>query len=266
MDGWLPVFSTLLSFLPTVVLLLTVVSLFEHGGFTLAFGCTTLAVANMERTDPARERALARFMTFVPCTAKLPVLMFLCGVILSWTAWGVAFLYIFAVFVAMIFGGGAVQIPKFRPISISNLTKSIAINVLQFLKRISAGLVLAVTALYTLQYFGLLVPIAAIVAPMFAPIGLDTPAIVIALLFGLVAKEMIIGVILSFGVGAIALTTPCALSFAVFVLLYTPCLPALTALRARFGFAFAARTAVFNFTFAYAVAFVAYMTAVLLTI
>ena len=255
LDGFLPVFTSMLGFLPTVVLLLTVVSLFEHGGWTLGFGCTTLAVSNC-----GDDKRLVRFLTFIPCVAKLPVLMFLCGMVLGFNVFGVVFLYILAVFLGLLLAKNApIRFPRLRKISLKDLLVTIIKNIFDFLHRISFGLVLAISALYTLQYFGVLVPISAILTPIFAPIGLDNPALVIAIIFGLVAKEMIIGVLLSFGLSSIGFTAATGLSFAIFVLLYTPCLPALTAIKSKLGFRFATQTAIFNFCVAYACAFAVYM-------
>jgi len=46
--------------------------------------------------------------------------------------------------------------------------------------------------------------------------------------------------------------------------LYTPCIPTLTAIRAKLGLKFAAQTAIFNFCVAYACAFSVYMILLLL--
>jgi ferrous iron transport protein B len=260
MDGFLPVFLAMIEFLPTVVLLLTIVSLFEHGGWTLGFGCTTLAVSNC-----GNDRRLVRFLTFVPCVAKLPVLMFLCGIVLGFNMFGVVFLYVFAVFLGLVLSKNApIRFPRFRKISVGELLKSVIKNILDFIHRISFGLIMAISALYTLQYFGILVPLSAVLTPLFAPIGLDNPAFVIAIIFGIVAKEMIIGVILSFGVASIGFTTASGLSFVIFTLLYTPCLPALTAIKSKLGLKFAVNCAIFNFCVAYACAFAVYMVLLLL--
>ena len=265
-DGFLPVFIALAEFMPTVVILLVVVSLFENSGFILGFGCTTLAVGAMNKNaDTAYKRRMVRFLTFIPCSAKLPVLMFICGMILGWSAFGVVFLYLLSLALGLLFGGYyVVKVPKFRKVSFKALIIAIFKNILEFLNRISVGLLLAVAVLYTLQYFGFLVPVASVFTPLFVPIGLGSAAIISCLAFGLIAKEMIIGAILSFGVANLGLTTASAVSFIVFVLLYTSCLPSLTAIKHKLSLKDAFMAAFFNFAVAYAAAFVVYNVAVIL--
>jgi len=262
MDGFLPVFLTLLDFLPTVVVLLVLVALFEHSGLILGFSCTTLAVGIAPK-DPR----YIRMLSFIPCSAKLPVLMFMCTVVLGWSIFGVAFLYILALTIGIILGGYHVlAIPRLRHIGFRDFILLIIRNIIEFLKRISLGLVIAVFALYTLQFFNLLIPIMSLFAPIFTPIGLANPMVLACLVFGLVAKEMIVGAILSFGVVALELTTASAISFIVFALLYTPCLPTLTAIKSKLGLKHAAKTAGFNFLVAYIIAFVFYNLCVILTL
>jgi ferrous iron transport protein B len=198
--------------------------------------------------------------------AKLPVIMFLCAAVLGWTIFGVVFFYILAIFTGILFCGlGVLQKPAFRRATLRDYASTVFKNLLEFFKRISVGLMIAVAVLYTLQYFGLLLPIAAMLAPIFSPLGLDNPALVVALIFGLIGKEMIIGVILSFGVSNIGFTSISALCFLVFVIFYTPCLPTLTAIKAKLGTAAAVKTAAYNFFVAYFLTFAAYMVAVLIS-
>jgi ferrous iron transport protein B len=259
-DGLLPVFVTLFEFLPQVVILLTIVSLFENSGFMLGFGCTTLAASAIPpHADAAYKRRLARFLTFIPCSAKLPVLAFICSMILGWTVFGVVFLYVFSVFLGLVLGGYKIlQCPRLKNAAFREILINIFKNTLEFLRRISLGVVLAATVLYTMQYFSLLVPAARIFEPFFIPIGLAGAPIIACLAFGLVAKEMIIGAVLSFGVANLGLTSASAVSFIIFVLLYTPCLPAVTAIRAKIGTAEALKTVLFNFAVAYFSSFIVY--------
>ena len=253
-QGYYPVFKALLSFLPHVVILLTVVSMFRDSGFILGFGCTTLAISANEKNTK-----LARFLTFIPCSAKLPVLIFLSSTILGFTIFGVIFLYLFAIFTGLLLGGLSVlKYPRFRKPTAKAFIKNIFKNIIEFLKRISLGIILAVTVLYTLDYFSLLLPLAGIFAPLFTPIGLGSPMIVACLVFGLVAKEMIIGAILTFGVANLELTLAGGMSFLFFTLLYTTCIPSLTAIKAKYGLAFTVKTAFLNFVVAYGISFVVY--------
>lgn len=279
-EGYLPVFSGLLGFLPTIVVLLVVVGLFENSAFALGFGCTTLAVgACGERgfckthirscfakapSTKAEIAKTARFLTFIPCSAKLPVLMFMCSVVLGVSVFGVVWLYLFSIFLGLLLGGLSVfRCPCMKRVGLGAFLLGVGASIVEFLKRISVGLVLAVTALYVLNYFNLLLPACEAIEWAFAPIGLNA-MMISALVFGLVAKEMVIGVLLTFGVAAMGFTYAGAVSFLLFVLLYTPCIPTLCAMKAKIGFVGAAKVAVFNFCIAYGVSFIAYNALVLL--
>jgi len=265
-DGFLPVFLALLHHLPTVVVLLTVVSLFEHSGFALGFSCTTLAIGTLDKNaDPLYKRRMTRFLTFIPCAAKAPVLLFLLT-LMGLSVFLVVALYIFALAIGIILGGNhVVRCPKFKRMTFNQFVWGIFLNIIEFLKRISIGLILAVAVLYTLQYLGWLLPMAEFIQPLFAPIGLTAPLIV-ALLFGLIAKEMIIGVVVAFGVASLGLTTAIMSSFIVFVLLYTTCFPSLMAIRAKLGFRYACKIAALNFAVAYIAALIVFNVAVIIAL
>jgi len=265
-EGFLPVFMELFHHLPTVVVLLTVVSFFENSGLMLGFSCTTLAVGSVEKEKGNLhcERS-CRFLTFVPCAAKAPVLLFLLVLIGldGLRVFVVIALYGLAICLGLLLGGHhVVRCPRLKKVTLKEFVINVLRHTLEFVKRISVGLLLAVAVLYTLQYLGWLLPIATVIEPLFAPVGFSAPLIV-ALLFGLVAKEMIIAVILSFGVAGLGLTAASAMSFVVFVLLYTTCLPSLIAIKSKIGLGGAARIALINFMVAYSVSLVVYNVAVL---
>lgn len=259
-DGIWPVISALISFLPHVVILLTVVSLFKDSDFTLGFGCTTLAISSLEPTTPKKLlKQKIKFFTFIPCSAKLPVLVFLCTVILGWSVFGVVFLYLLSITIGLIFGGlSVVKLPRFNKITFKKLLISIFNNIFEFMKRITGGVLVAATILYTLEYFSILTKVTRLFEPFFIPLGLDNAMVIACLIFGLVAKEMIIGAVLSFGIASLELTAASSLSFILFVLLYTPCMPSLSAIRKKLGYTEAIKIALFNFTVAYFVSFVAF--------
>ena len=265
LDGFLPVFLALVHHLPTVVVLLSVVSLFEHSGLALGFSCTTLAVSNIDKDQPPLYRQrMSRFLTYVPCAAKAPVLLFLLTLVGLHVALVIA-LYALSIALGILLGGAhVVKCPRLKPrVTIREFFVTLIKNTLEFLKRISVGLVLAVAVLYTLQYLGWLLPMARVIEPLFAPVGFSA-ALIVALLFGLIAKEMIIGVIISFGVVSLNLTPEMTAGFIVFVLLYTPCLPAMTAIKSKVGWRAAMRIGIGNFIVAYIAAMIVFNVAVLM--
>jgi len=254
MDGYLPVFMTLLEFLPIVVLLLCAIGLFENCGWIMCFGCNTLGVSTMNRNDDKR---MLNFMTFLPCSAKLPVMVFLLTMILGITVFGIVFVYVLCCFIGLLLGGNAsIKCPRFQRFTVQSFILMVLRNIRIFLGRISVGLVLAVTILYSLQYIGLLDNIARVIMPIFLPLGFDSVAIVVALLFGLIAKEMIVGVLVGFGIATMSVAS--GLALCVFAILYTPCLPTLLAVKKRFGGWQMAKTAGLHFMVAWVCAWVVY--------
>jgi len=273
-EGYLPVFSQLLSFLPSVTVLLIIVAFFENSKPVLGLGCTTLAVSALDKTEPEHtKRQKIRFLTFIPCSAKLPVFMFLTATVLNLNFFTVIWLYAFSVFLGFVLTRNtAFTFPKFRRIHPLALTKTVTLNLLGFLKRIGIGLIIAVTILYILSHYSfalrptpteqsMLYNLCGWAEPLFAPTGLDNAGILAALAFGLIAKEMIIGAIL---LCPITWTLASGVSFLLFTLLYTPCIPTLTAIASRTSRRHAARVAIFNFAIAYAAAFIAFTALTLL--
>jgi ferrous iron transport protein B len=206
----------------------------------------------------AYAKKLVRFLTFVPCSGKLPVLAFLCGLVFGVSAFGVLYFYIVSVFLGILLCGFAVRRPKLKSMSFLAFVRIVIANIFDFFKRVSIGICTAVTVLFTLQYFGLLVPIAKIFTPILAPIGLAFPFAVIALAFGIAGKEMVIGAVMTFSAAFAEMSTLSSVSFILFVLLYPPCFAALVAIRDKFGARFALSTIAFNLFVAYVVSFIVY--------
>jgi ferrous iron transport protein B len=116
--------------------------------------------------------------------------------------------------------------------------------------------------------------IAGAIEPVFNPLGIDD-LLVIALLFGFVAKEVVLGamaVIYGAGDQALAgivagnLTWAQAYSFMLFVLIYTPCLSTVAVLRQESrSWRFTALAVAWPLTLAWAVSFLFYQVASRLT-
>lgn len=259
-DGIWPALYALFIYMPQIATMLAVVSLLDNSGFTLGLGCTTLAVSSLDPKLPTSElKRNVRFTTFIPCSTKFPVLLFLCSVLLGWTVFSVFFLYVLSIALGLFFGGFAIlQMPRFRKITFKSYCTLVIKNIWEFARRVTVGIVIASSVLYILEHFKILLPMTRILEPLFIPIGLGSASLIACLIFGLVSKEMIIGAVLTFGVMNLGLTFASSISFVLFVLLYTPCIPALHAMRAKIGMKHTLKAASFNFVVAYIVSFVAY--------
>ena len=258
----IPTFLALIGFLPYVVVMLAAISFFENTGFVLGFGCTTLAISAIDgNQDQNKKKRLIRFMTFIPCGAKLPVMLFICTMILGWNALAVVFLYAASILLGFAFGGfGVIEKPKLCRLSLPEQMKKIIKTTFEYIKRFGA-VALAATAFYCLKSLGLLDIICGALEPVFWPIGLASGAAIAAILAGLAGKEMIIGALV---VSMPVFTTASALSFLVFTLLYTPCASCISAIRCKTDPWFAFKTSIFNFVVAYVISFVVYSVGVML--
>ena len=161
-------------------------------------------------------------------------------------------------------------------------------RVRDFLTR--AGTVIAAMsiAIWFLQNFGLnlqmvedtsssiLAVIGGFIAPVFAPMGFGVWQAAVALLTGLIAKEMVVGSMsLFYGfsltdyaaagtVMAATFTPAAALAFLVFCALYTPCVAAIATIRREMGSrSWTALTLVWQLGVAWLASFAAYRLAVL---
>lgn len=154
------------------------------------------------------------------------------------------------------------EMPKYRVPSFSKILSDALVSAKHFIVRVGGAIVLSsmiVFLLYNfnfkLQYVGdgsensILFCIASIIAPIFKPLGFGSVGAVIAVISGFVAKEMVVSslaIINKVSVESLALSlvnpqsavcfSPLsAISFAVFVLFYTPCLSACLMMKKEIG-------------------------------
>lgn len=263
-------------------------------------GCTTSAVLvtrNLENIKLRRRTALA--LPFFGCSAKVPVLLviaslffekykFLCvfGVyLLSF----LVFLGLFLIFEC--FGGSKkknaflMELPRFRWPNIKKICGDSVRLVGSFCGRTLGAVAACCFGLFVLKSFdfsfayvgdgsgkSILETVAGFVAPVFAPLGFGCYGVVVALCFGLVAKEMLLsslamvngvemqGLALSLAVGtsAVCFGPASAVSFLIFVMLFTPCVPAIVMIGKEIDRKTAVFCAFLQFFVAYVVALFAF--------
>jgi ferrous iron transport protein B len=146
-----------------------------------------------------------------------------------------------------------------------------------FLNRASKFIIVGVVLVWMLTNFPSDVPpassqtfagmIGSALAPVLSPIGIDTQ-LTIALIFGFVAKEIVIGALAVIygmqgdslmGLMAQKLDWVQAMSFMLFTLIYTPCLSTIATLRSESrSIGFAALSVIWSLALAWVVSFVFY--------
>jgi ferrous iron transport protein B len=231
----------------------------------MGFGCNVPAIM---ATRVMRSRGLRLLtMMVIPlslCSGRLQVFLFFIAalfparvaplVLLSLYATSIAS----ALLTAALFRGRfntdepfVLEMPPYRLPSFRHLMLRAWHEVEHFLRRATRFIVAGVVLVWFLTHFpdGALAGgadtwaahIGAALQPLLAPLGID-PALGVALIFGLVAKEIVIGslaVIYGSEGGALAgvlsarIDPVQAFSFMLFVLVYTPCLSTIAALRAE---------------------------------
>ena len=197
------------------------------------------------------------------CTAKLPIYGFfvsaffpahggliMIGLYLLGIVTGIlaAFLY-----KGTLFKGEAVpfvmELPNYRLPGVKNVLRLLWDKAKDFLQRAFSVILLATIAIWFLQSFdfrlnrvddqqlSMLAGAAALLAPLFKPIGLGDWRICVALISGFMAKESVVSTLeILFGAGVSTLLTPLsAAALLVFSLLYTPCVAAVASVRRELG-------------------------------
>lgn len=291
-DGIIGGVGAVISFLPQIMLLFTLLSLLEDSGYMaraafimdkllrklglsgrafvpmlMGFGCTVPAVLGTRTLENEKDKRLTILITpFMSCSAKMPVYaLFISAffahnqalIILSIYLLGI----IVAILTALLFKGTllkgepapfVMELPQYRVPTFKNLCLHVWERVKDFLTKAGTILLSATIVIWFLQTFdfsfnivtdsskSILAQIGTIIAPVFTLCGFGNWQSSVSLLTGLIAKESVIStmaVLYNTGVGSelsinlLNVFSPLsAYAFMVFVLLYTPCVAALSAI------------------------------------
>lgn len=285
----------LVEFIPQVFLLYFILSLFEKSGLLaqvarifhlpiqhvlpvcLTFNCTTMAVC-AARDNPKR-KSLVYFLSLIPCTAQLPLLTFVLLTVLGFPFWSILIIYLVCISIGLIV---IMLVPKrsFEPnldqiikLSFPNIWQCFLDTLRQtliFAKKIFIAFIVSAVVIVFLARFSfnfkfvtnaeesILFAICGIFAPLFAPIGLNQPVLICALLFGIIAKEAAVSVLLFFPEMVNSLPVPVALSLVTFFALYPKCIAAQTAINQHCGAKTGLKVFLINLLLAYTLSFVVY--------
>ena len=259
----------------------------------LGFGCNVPAIMATRILDSKEDRLAAMAaVPFMSCAARLPVFTVFAGAFFASQQGAVLlFLYLFGaasgLLTAFAFRGVflhsgkaelAIELPDYQVPSWGVVASQAWLQTGEFAKR-AGTIILACSVLVWFlasmpqgadygskgSYAGML---GSAISPVFAPLGFGDWQSSVSLMFGLVAKEVVVGAMASaYGAGEGELSailsshfTPLsAISFMVFVLLYVPCIATIVALKKESGsLLFAAGAAVYYVLFAWVAAFIIY--------
>ncbi len=230
----------------------------------LGYGCNVPAIMGTRILSSQHTRIITMLVIpFTLCSARLQVFIFVAGILFApqVAPWVVFSLYILSFVVVILVGlflkairyAGRpepfiMEIPPYRLPTIRTVSLRAWEEMKDFLNRASTIIVLGVIVVWVLTNLpvgvtpgspqSLAAKIGQSIAPVFRPLGIDWQEI-IALLFGLIAKEIVVGSLAVIYGGdpstqlAAALTPLKGMSFMIFTLLYTPCVATIAAIRAE---------------------------------
>ena len=231
----------------------------------MGFGCNVPALMGT-RVMRSRAMRLLTMLTipFSLCSARLQVFVFITAALFSPRAAPVVLLslYLFsfaaAILTALLFKGRfknnepfVLELPPYRFPTVRQMALRGWLEVRHFLRRATKFIVAGVVLVWLLTHLPLSAApassgtLAGIIGgwlhPLFAPIGINEQ-LTIALIFGFVAKEIVIGALaVIYGLTGEALSGAIgqqldwvqAYSFMLFTLIYTPCLATIATLRSE---------------------------------
>jgi len=260
--------TTLLGLLPQILILFSFFHFFDSPSHVImGFGCTTVAVS------ATKSKRTAILLPFIPCSAKAPVVLLVAGV-LRLNFFVIFLLYVFCVVVGLVVSRVACKRQSLDPFDCAQDDKLGPIRMtFQFFKRISGTVLIAAAVLYFLSnytfYFqhtssfnqSILYWLCKTLSPLFVPIGLGNPAVIAALVFGFLGKELVAASIV---LTPFVLTTASLSSFIIFFMLYPPCVSAIRAIATQTDKRTATLSVTLNFLLAYTFAFITYCVIILL--
>ena len=253
----------------------------------LGFGCNIPAVMAVRTLESEKDRILtALAIPYMSCSARLPVYLLFVGIFFTHNQSTVVFsLYILGIIVAIavarvlrrIFFTKAVsplvmELPAYHVPSIKTAARSAGIRTTYFIKKAGTfifGTVLVIWILASLplgvEYASagsVIGKIGSAVAPIFHPAGFDSWQAAVALIFGFLAKEVVVGTfgVLYGGQGTLSsalgsqFSALSAMSFMVMTLIYIPCVATIAVIRREIGTKWAALSVGISITLGYGLA------------
>ena len=258
----------------------------------LGFGCSVSAILSIRTIQSKRERDLSLMLVpFISCSAKIPIYAIFVSIFFKENpALAMTALYGIGITIGIIItavtskkeknseGTFIMELPKYRIPSLKNtwylmwnktkefLIKSfsvifIASLIIWFLKSFNSELI------YVPESQSMLAMIGKKISCIFKPLGFSDWRIVTSIIVGISAKEAILSTlsvltnsnptILPIVIENI-FTRSSAISFLIFILIYTPCIATIGIIRKEFGIKKATKIVINQFFIAYIISFLIY--------
>jgi len=283
-DGIIGGVGSVLVFVPIIFLLFLAISILEDSGYLaraafvmdrlmhriglhgrsfipmlLGFGCNVPAIMACRTIDNEKDRITTILVNpLMSCGARLPIYVLLAAAFFhrnqGLVVWSMYLIGItLAVVVAYVFrkrllpGKSSHFVMELPPYRLPTL-RGMAVHTWErgklFLIRAGTIIFAVVVLVWLLDYVGAMEPIGRAIAPIFRPCGFGQWQAAVGLVFGFLAKEVVVGTfgvlfvgaeeigglgnVLGFEMGWSALT---AFAFMVFCLVYVPCMAALATIK-----------------------------------
>lgn len=255
----------------------------------MGFGCSVPGIMSARTLESDKDRKLtALILPFMSCNARLPVYALFASalfaenqslVVFSLYLLGIAVAFIMAlIFKKVLFKKEEepfiIELPEYKLPEFKNLALHTWEKGKGFLKKAGTIIFAVSVVIWFLSNFNssgmtdinnsFLATIGGFIAPIFKPLGFGTWENSVALLTGLMAKEVVIGTLGVLYTGDLVVqiaanfTIVSGISFLVFTLLYTPCVSVIAVMKKEFGRKFAIFSVVYQFLVAWLVAFIFY--------
>ena len=186
-------------------------------------GCGVPGIMASRTIESDRDRKMTIMTTtFIPCSAKLPIIALIAGALFDgawWVAPSAYFVGVLAIIVSGIilkktkmFAGDpapfVIELPSYRMPTVGNVLRGMWERGWSFIKKAGTIILLSTIVLWFLQGFGfedggfgmvedlnnsILARIGTVIAPLFAPLGWGEWEAAVAAITGLIAKENVVG-------------------------------------------------------------------------
>ena len=283
-DGVIGGVGTVLTFIPPLFLLFVALTVLEDSGYMaraafvmdrvmhkiglhgrsfvpmiLGFGCSVPAIMSTRTIENPKDRLVTILVTpFISCAARLPIyVLFAAAFFTAYQGIVVFSMYVIGVVLALgaawllrklvITGSSGHFVMELPPYRLPTV-KGVAIHTWErgraFLVRAGTIIFSLVVVIWLLDYFGTLEHIGRAIAPVLTPAGFGQWQPAVALIFGFMAKESVVGAFGTLfavsggttGLGSVigpqlGWTPLVAYAFMLFTLTYIPCVATLATIR-----------------------------------
>lgn len=255
----------------------------------VGFGCSVPAIMTARTLESEKDRKLtALLIPLMSCNARLPVYSIFAAVFFpNSIGLVVASLYFLGILLAFILGiifkhtifkneeePLLIELPEYKLPSLKNLLNQLYEKTKSFLMKAGTLIFAMSIILWFLSNFNfsgmtdvndsILASVGGFIAPIFKPLGFGNWQSSVSLLTGLIAKETVVSSMSVIFAGELQVILPLhftslsALSFLIFVLLYTPCITVVGTMKKEFGTKLTLFSVTYQLILAWIVAFLVF--------